>query len=437
MTVSGGKNVLILGAYGLIGYGITRHLLASGHHITGLGRCPETAHKVLPNITWHIADVASLTSPSDWDSLLSGQAVVVNCTGALQDGLGDSLEALHHHAVAALAQACAANDVQLIQISAAGATLDAPTRFLTSKARGDAAIKTSGAQFQIFRPGLVLAPHAFGGSAMLRMLAAVPRIQPMAMGDAPIQTTSLADIALAVDAAVNGKIPSGFIGDLVEPTAHPLRDVVSQTRNWLGFGTTYREVAIPNIITMLSGKIADGLSLLGWRSPLRSTSLVVLRNGVKGDPSAWNALGLHTISPLAETLAKMPATAEDRLFARMSLLMPLLVGTLFFFWLASGLVGLANIQTAALTLENVGWPHALAIASVAFWAVVDIAVACAIIVRKTAKSACWAMILVSLIYLVASTLFTPHLWADPLGPLIKIFPSIALALVTRIALEIR
>ncbi|WP_281859349.1 DoxX-like family protein, partial [Litoreibacter halocynthiae] len=107
------------------------------------------------------------------------------------------------------------------------------------------------------------------------------------------------------------------------------------------------------------------------------------------------------------------------------------------FWLASGVIGLFQANAAARVLQDVGWPYLMAVTSVVFWAFVDIALGAAIMIRKYAAMTCWAMIAVSAIYLVASTVVTPHLWADPLGPLVKIFPAMALALVTRISLETR
>ena len=64
--------------------------------------------------------------------------------------------------------------------------------------------------------------------------------------------------------------------------------------------------------------VADAVSDLGWRSPMRTTAMATLTEGVTGNPSAWDGLGLRPLSPLRDTLASMPATAEDRLFARMS-----------------------------------------------------------------------------------------------------------------------
>lgn len=220
------EKILIIGAYGLIGYGIAQHLIKDGHVVVGLGRNKNTAMRVLTDIQWIIQDVATLNNPEDWGPILKDISVVINCSGALQDGPKDDLEAIHNHAISALAAACNIADIRLIQISAIGASMDASTQFLSSKARGDDAIRNSGAQFHIFRPGLVLAPHAYGGTAMLRMLAAFPIIQPIAMPNAQIQTVSLTDIAHVVSGAISGKIPNTYEGDLVDPIIHPLRDVV-------------------------------------------------------------------------------------------------------------------------------------------------------------------------------------------------------------------
>ncbi len=430
-------NVLVIGAYGLIGIGVTGRLLRDGHNITGLGRDIHTGQRVLPSIRWQSSDLRALTDTRDWLPFLEDIDTVVNCSGALQEGPDDDLEAVHHHAISALAKACASADIKIVQISAVGASLEAPTSFLASKARGDDALRKSGVRHCIFRPGLVLAPHSYGGTTMLRMLAAFPAIQPISMAQARIQTVSLEDVAEAVSAAVRGTIPHDFEANLVENETHSLREVVKAMRHWLGFKSAKHEITISASLTRVLAKIADGLAHLRWRSPLRTTALVVLSSGVTEKPTDLAQFGLPPLKSLAQTLTSMPARAQDRLFARMALLMPVIITTLFVFWSLSGLIGLIRANQAAHILENAGWSHALALASVLFWSFVDLAIAAAFAYRPTAKLACWLAIGVSTFYLASSTLFVPHLWLDPLGSLVKILPGIALALVARIALETR
>ena len=96
-----------------------------------------------------------------------------------------------------------------------------------------------------------------------------------------------------------------------------------------------------------------------------------------------------------------------------------------------------EIEKAAQVLRDVGWPNGLAVVSVAFWGVIDIAIAFSLLVRKYAMWSCVAMVIVSLIYLASATVIVPTLWIEPLGPLVKVLPGIMLAVVTRAMLETR
>ena len=272
---------------------------------------------------------------------------------------------------------------------------------------------------------------------MLRMLAAVPIVQPIALAQAQVQTVSLADVATAVSVAVAGKMPSGLEADLVETTPQDLRDVIVAIRHWMGFRPARWTLNLPDFTTAVIGRMANAVSRLGWRSPLRTTAIKVLEDGITATPTNLVEFGVPQPSSLSQTLSNIPIGAQDRLFARMSLLMPVVIVTLVLFWFSAGVIGLLRVNAAALTLEIVGWPHALAAFSVVIWAIVDIAIAAAFAVRKYAALACWAAVIVSGFYLFASTVFVPHLWADPLGPLTKVIPGMVLALVARVGLEAR
>jgi len=57
--------------------------------------------------------------------------------------------------------------------------------------------------------------------------------------------------------------------------------------------------------------------------------------------------------------------------------------------------------------------------------------------RRTVRPALYVAIAVSLFYVVAGTAITPWLWLDPLGPLVKAGPILALTLVALAVLEDR
>ena len=430
------KRVLVLGAYGLIGAEVVRDLLARGHEVTGLGRDHATALRAFPDLAWQIKDLRDLTAAPAWQPLLQDIDAVVNCAGALQDGDADDLNAVHHDMLAALSEHAAKRDVSIVQISAAGVSADANTAFFRSKAAGDAALLASGAPVWILRPGLVIAQQAYGGTALIRQLAAVPFVQPIAMGNAQIQTLAATDLARVVHEALDGTLPPGRAFDLVEETPHSLSNVVAAHRMWLGFAPARFTIPMPRVLLPLVGKMADGLGQLGWRSPLRSSAIKVLAEGVRGDPKPYAEFG-KPLMGIAATLASLPAGAEHRLQARAGLLMPLMVLGLALFWIASGLIGMWSLIPASEVLIQVGWPKGLALASVLFWAVVDIILGLAVMWRIWARPACLGMIAVSVMYLVSASVVTPALWLDPLGPLVKILPATLAALALHMILERR
>ncbi|MEX0302724.1 MAG: SDR family oxidoreductase [Leisingera sp.] len=428
--------VLVLGGYGFIGAEVVRALRAEGSHVTAMGRNPQQAGQVLPGGHFVQADLRQLQRAADWAPLLAGADAVVNCAGVLQDMTPGELEAVHHTAIAALSEACAKKGVRVVQVSAAGAGDGAATEFMRSKGRGDAALLASGAQAHILRPGLVIGQGAFGGTRLLRMLAAVPLLQPVALADAQVQCSGMEDLAAAVAAAVRQKLPPGTY-DLVEDQPKPLEEVLTATRGWLGFTPARAVLRFPDWLLPAVAACADGLGRLGWRSPLRSTAIAEIRAGVRGDPEPYRQAAGQGLASLPEILRQLPSGRAERLDARMALLMPVAVAVLSLFWLASGFIGLWQLDAAADVLRAKGWKSFLSEASVVFWSLADIALGLAVLWRPWAARACLGMAAVSLIYLMSASVVAPEMWADPLGPLVKVLPGILLALITHQLLEER
>ncbi|EBV3599887.1 oxidoreductase, partial [Salmonella enterica subsp. enterica serovar Virchow] len=67
----------------------------------------------------------------------------------------------------------------------------------------------------------------------------------------------------------------------------------------------------------------------------------------------------------------------------------------------------------------------------------DIVLGVFVLVRRRSALALQGMVALSLLYLAAATLTAPSLWIDPLGPLVKVLPSIVMALVALATLEDR
>ncbi len=140
---------------------------------------------------------------------------------------------------------------------------------------------------------------------------------------------------------------------------------------------------------------------------------------------------------LDQTLAALPATRQERLFARLYFVFPLAIAVLSAFWLTSGLVALARPSIAALALEGSAMPAWAVGTTVIGGAFADIALGVAILWRPWCRTAALGMVAVSAVYLIGGTLFAPALWLDPLGPLVKVLPSIVLAFIVWLGVESR
>jgi uncharacterized protein YbjT (DUF2867 family) len=429
--------ILVLGAYGLIGWPTVQLLISAGHTIVGVGRGTSSAARRLPHATWINQDVAKLRQPSDWVGLLAGVEAIVNAAGTLQDGLRDDVEALQSQAMQALWAACGEAGIRrVVQISALGASGDSPTAFMRSKARADAALAATELDWTILRPGVVLGPQAYGGSALLRALAAAPFIVPVVGGEQSVRLVYVDDVARAVLLAVEGRIPARQRYDLVEPEARPIQETLLALRAWLGFPKA-RVWPVPRFAVLPVFWLGDVAGWLGWRPAARTTLLRELERGVEGDPAPFAAVA-GPLAGLEDMLRRLPSTVQERWYARLWSLKPVIILTLSMFWVGTGVIALIRLnQESMALLTDRGFSASAARLWVIAGALADIAVGAGILARPLLKPAAWGMIAVSLIYAVLGTFIAPELWLDPLGPFMKVLLCLALVAVLLAVAESR
>lgn len=421
--------VLVLGGYGLIGSAVLNRLIEAGHTVVALGRSTAEPRRRFPEVAWIEQDLVTLHEAQAWRPILVGCDAIVNCAGALQDSPRDDVRAVQAVSMQALFVACADAGIRtIVQISAAGASPNAATIFMRSKAEADAALTGLDLDWTIFRPGLVLAPIAYGGTALLRALASVPLVLPLLGTAGPIQTIHVDDVAAAVLLAVEGRVPARTSYDLVEAETHSLAEVVRAFRSWLGY-TPASVLVVPQPLVRLVVAASDAVSRLGWRSPLRTTALVEIAAGVTGDPEPWLRASGLVPQGLKVSLRRMPSTVQERWFGRLWLLKPILIGGLSLFWLVSGLIGFTKFGAAETVLTSRGVETWTAQVAVAAGILLDLSLGTAMLVRRTMRPAALSMVGATMTYLAAGTVLAPDLWVDPLGPFVKTLPAALLALV--------
>lgn len=436
------RTILVLGASGLIGRFVTDDLRAPGFRVVGVARSLSPAQKMsaldieLPVLS---LDTAALTG------LLREHAVdvVVNCLGVLQDGPGSDTNAVHRDVVARLLQAIADSGraIRLVHISIPGTAEADRTAFALTKREAERLIAVSGIPHAILRPGFVVAPSAYGGSAVLRALAAFPLDLPEKETATPFQPVVVEDISATIawiaardinDASVNA-----VSWDLMQSEPITMAGVIKQFRH--AFGTAgWPRIAMPSFTLDLGARIGDLVNHLGWMPPMRSNAIAELRRGVSGDPSAWIAATGIVPKTLAETVGRQPAIIQDKWFARLFLIKALIVASLVAFWLVSGFIALfVSYRAAAGILSTHGFPPALVDPITIGTSLMDMSIGVLIAFRRTAAIGLVAGIVASLGYMLGAAILTPDLWIEPLGALVKTGPAIVLMLVALLMLDNR
>jgi uncharacterized protein YbjT (DUF2867 family) len=423
--------VLVTGAYGLIGSACLARLYRDGHEVTGAGRDVRGAQRRAPFAKWITADFRRLTLAGDWLPLLEGYDAVVNCVGVLQDGMHDDVKRIQVAATTALFAACERAGIKrVVHISAIGAARSAPTVFARSKAEAEDNLSRRQMDWVILRPGLVLAPAVYGGTAMLRGVAALPFVTPVLEPDARIQVVGVDDVAAAVAHSLTPDAKVRVKWDVSHPEVLTLETVVTAIRDWLGFRR--RPVwRVPRGLGAMVSRVADVLGHLGWRSPARTTVVRQLAAGVIGAPAPWTAATGIEPKSLADILAHQPSSIADRWFARLFLLKPLAITSLALFWIATGIITMGPGSAVALGhLKTAGVPPKIAGPLVLAGALYDYFIGLGLLLRPVARVVLHIMLWTTILYLVAGSVLAPQLWVDPLGPYLKIVPVLIATLFT-------
>lgn len=440
--MSEARKILVFGASGLIGRFVTDDLRARGLHVVGIARRFSPSQRAgafdleLPILSMEPASLARLIADRGID-------LVVNCLGVLQDGPGSDTRAVHGDFVARLLQAIrdSGRAIRLVHISIPGAADQDRTAFSVTKREAERLIAASGIVYAILRPGFVVAPSAYGGSAMLRALAALPLDLPAMVSVTPFQPVAVEDIAATIawlaDLDPTDNTANAVAWDLMQPQPVALGGVIKQFRYTFGTADTPR-ITLPSFMLDLGARLGDFANWLGWMPPIRTTAIAELRRGVAGDPQGWMRATGIVPKTLPQMVGQRSATIQDKWFARLFLIKALAIASLVIFWMASGFIALVvSYRAAADILSSHAFPPSLVAPITIGTSLMDMAIGVLIAFRRTCAAGLVAGVTASLGYMLGTAILTPDLWIEPLGALVKTGPAIVLMLVALLTLDNR
>jgi uncharacterized protein YbjT (DUF2867 family) len=416
--------VLVTGAYGFIGAHIVAALIAADHDVVCAVRRARVDSR-FPGLDAVACDMARDVHAEDWLPRLAGIDAVVNCAGILRERGVDTFNAVHESAPLALFHACQQTAIRrVIQISALGNAADG--EFVASKHRGDVALSALDLDWLVLRPSLVYSARgSYGGSSLLRGLAALPGVLPLpGQGEQQVQPIAAEDVGAAVVAALARPTCTRQVIELVGPEVLMLRDYLLSWRRWLGFGSAL-VLRIPAPLVRAAATLGEHLG----NGPLGQTMTGMLERGNVGAAQAAtplrDCLGL-TPRSLQRALDEAPSQVQDRWHARLYFLLPALRVLIALLWIGSGVVGwLTSPASAMASAPGSSLPASTLLALAKVTGTIDLLLGVLCLLRWRPRLVLSLMLLMLLGYTLGIGTVWPAHWLDPLGGLLKNLPLIA------------
>jgi uncharacterized protein YbjT (DUF2867 family) len=252
-------SICILGGTGFLGTRLTARLLKDSHRVTVLSRDREL-HKhllVLPGLTLENCDVYDEAQLAE---RLRGKDVVVNLIGILNERWfgGAGFRRAHTELTRTLLLAARSATVgRLVQVSALGAAVDAPSHYLRSKGEAEKLIREHGGalDWTILQPSVMFGPGDTFLNRFARLLASAPGVLPLARPNARFQPVFVDDVVDAILGCLRGGSSSRQTYQLGGPQIYTLREVVrlvakiTGQRRWIA--------GLPNIAGRLEAAVFD------------------------------------------------------------------------------------------------------------------------------------------------------------------------------------
>jgi uncharacterized protein YbjT (DUF2867 family) len=284
------KNVLVLGGTGFIGQQVCAKLAAGGYAITVATRSPAQAKavQVLPRLTvlpCNVHDAAQLARA------MAGHDTLINLIAVLH-GDAQRFERVHVTLPRNIAAACAGAGVQrVLHVSALGAALDAPSEYLQSKARGEAAWQGCTAQVTMLRPSIVFGEQ----DKLLNVFAKLQKfapLMPLAGADCRFQPVWVQDVAQAIVSILMLPQPKA-VYEAFGKDILTLRELVNLAGRFAGVQRPV--LPLPGFAAQMQAWVMEHLpgEPLMSRDNLKS---LLVDNVASGKHPGLDALGIHPAS---------------------------------------------------------------------------------------------------------------------------------------------
>ncbi len=250
-------NICVLGGSGFVGTELVTRLAYAGHWVRVPTRNLANADRLRVLDTVELRE-ANVHDPRVLSQLFQDCSAVVNLIGILNEH-GRSTFATVHAELAAkvLAAARRAGVRRILHMSSLGASAEAPSRYLRSKAAAEAALRAareaepSHPGVTVFRPSVIFGAHDSLTRRFAHLLRMSGGFLPLARAQARFAPVSVLDVAEAFVRALNEPTSVGAVYELCGPEVVTLEQIVRLTARVAALPC--HVIAMPDALARLQG----------------------------------------------------------------------------------------------------------------------------------------------------------------------------------------
>ncbi|MEO5844627.1 MAG: complex I NDUFA9 subunit family protein [Caldimonas sp.] len=285
--------LLVLGATGFVGSSVCEKLVERTGGADARIRV-ATRHRtrarhlqLLPTVELEASDIHDDAALA---RLLRDTDAVINLVAVLH-GSEAEFERVHVRLPQRLGEACRQAGVRrVIHVSALGAELGAPSRYLRSKARGEAALRDAGLDLTVLRPSVIFGERDRFMNLFASLQSVFP-VMPLAGAAARFQPVWVDDVAAAVARCLDDPATVGLTIECAGPREYTLRELVGLAGRWSG--SRRPVLALPALLGRLQ---ALAMELLPGRTLMSRDNIDSMKvaNVASGKLPGLDVLGIET-----------------------------------------------------------------------------------------------------------------------------------------------
>ena len=253
------QTVCVIGGGGFVGHHLCSRLAAAGLRLRVPTRHRDRAKQGLLELPAAEVFDCDVMSEAGLAAAVHGCDAVINLVGILHERRRGDFDRVHGEFPARVVEACRRHGIhRYLHMSALGAAADAPSRYLRSRAAGEAAARQAAGDevaMTVFRPSVI-----FGaGDSFLTLFASLTAIPvvPLAGADVEFQPVWVEDVARAMVTSLEDAETFGQTYELGGPQVFRLRDLVSKAAQAAGHDPLI--IGLPGPVAYLQALVFEHL----------------------------------------------------------------------------------------------------------------------------------------------------------------------------------